>query len=79
MPILGEGAKALGAVDITSELIMAALDGAAVVHELGAVGVGVFHRIVVEVLVHVRLALPVLGEVLTPGGLCHDRPCPFIK
>ena len=79
MAILGEGAKALGAVDITSELIMAALDGSAVVHELGAVGVGVFHRIVVEVLVHVRLALPVLGEVLTPSGLCHDRPGPFIE
>ena len=66
-------------MDVTGKLIVTALDGAAVVHELGAVGVGVFNRVVVEVLIHVRLALTVLSEVLAAGGLRHDRPGPFIE
>ena len=51
-------------MNVTGKLIVAALDGSAVVHKLGAVGIGVFHRVVVEVLIHVRLALTVLGIVL---------------
>jgi hypothetical protein len=67
--ILGDDGQTLAAVGVAGELIMAARNDAAIVHQLGTIGEGVLDRVVVEVLIDV------VATVVAPtGGLGHDGP-----